>query len=134
GFGTVELPAGKNATGNAPSASEGRAAPDFLLRGLDGEQMRLSVLQGRPVVVNFWATWCAPCRAETPELIDVYEEHSGAGMVLLAVNLREATGPVQGFVDEFGMPYPVLLDRDGQVASTWRIGGPNQGIPSTYFI
>jgi peroxiredoxin len=134
GFGIVALPDGKNATDSSPSASVGRAAPDFLLRSLGGDSVRLSDLQGRPLIVNFWATWCVTCRQETPELIELYEAQSPHGVVLLGVNLREANNPVQSFVDEFGMPYPVLLDRDGQVANTWRIGGPNQGLPSTYFI
>lgn len=134
GFGTVDLPAERNTTGDTPSATEGRAAPDFRLRALDGEEVRLSDLQGQPVLVNFWATWCSTCRAETPDLIEMHETYRGDGLVMLGVNLREAGGPVQDFVDEFGLPYPVLLDRDGQVAGTWRIGGPNQGVPSTYFI
>jgi peroxiredoxin len=134
GFGTIALPAERNPTGESPSASQGRAAPDFLLRSLDGETVRLSDLQGRPVIVNFWATWCPTCRSETPDLIALYEEHRDAGLTLLGVNLREADGQVQGFVDDFGITYPVVLDRSGQVAGTWRIGGPNNGVPSTYFI
>jgi peroxiredoxin len=134
GFGTVALPAALNPTGKAPSAANGRAAPDFQLRSLAGEPVRLSDLQGQPVVVNFWATWCDTCRAETPDLVALDEAHRDAGLVLLGVNLREANGPVQRFVDDYGMAYPVLMDRDGQVARTWRIGGPNNGVPSTYFI
>lgn len=134
GFGTVALPAERNPTGESPSAANGRAAPDFNLRTLDGETLRLSDLQGKPVVVNFWATWCSTCRAETPDLIAMYEEQNAGGLQMLGVNLREADGPVRGFVEEFGVPFPVVMDRDGQVASTWRIGGPNNGVPSTYFI
>ncbi len=134
GFGTVELPAPKNATSQPPSASERRAAPDFVLRDLGGEPVRLSDLQGKPVVVNFWATWCGTCRAETPDLIAMYESNKGKGLELLAVNLREGEEPVAKFVDDFGMPYPVLLDRNGEVARTWRIGGPNIGVPASFFI
>jgi cytochrome c biogenesis protein CcmG/thiol:disulfide interchange protein DsbE len=134
GFGSVALPAERNPTGQPVSATEGRAAPDFLLRDLDGRSVRLSDLQGRPLMVNFWASWCGPCREETPELIDLYESRRSEGLVMLGVNLREATGPTRDFVQEFGISYPVLLDLDGQVAGTWRIGGPNQGVPSTYFI
>ena len=134
GFGTVVLPAALNVTDQGPRAANGRAAPDFVLRSLDGESVRLSDLQGRPVVVNFWATWCATCRAETPDLIALHEEYGDDGLVLLGVNLREAIGPVQGFVDDYGISYRVLMDRDGEVARTWRIGGPNNGVPSTYFI
>ena len=134
GFGTLMLPAAFNVTGQDPSASNGRAAPDFRLRSLEGDAVRLSDLQGRPVVVNFWATWCPTCKAETPDLIAMYEQHRASGLTLIGVNLREADGPVQSFVEEYGVAYPVLMDRNGQVAGTWRIGGPNNGVPSTYFI
>ena len=134
GFGTVELPATRNPTADGPQASDGRAAPDFLLRQVGGDALRLSDFQGRPVIVNFWATWCSTCRAETPDLIELYERHLEDGLVLLGVNLRENEDAVQSFIDDFGIPYPVVLDRSGEVASTWRIGGPNQGVPSTYFI
>jgi len=134
GFGTIELPATKNATSDTPAANDGRAAPDFLLRQLDDEPLRLSDLQGRPVIVNFWATWCSTCRSETPDLIELYEIHQDSGLVLLGINLRENEGDVASFVEEFGISYPVVFDRSGEVASTWRIGGPNQGVPSTYFI
>jgi alkyl hydroperoxide reductase subunit AhpC len=69
-----------------------------------------------------------------PELIKAYEANQKGGLVVLAVNLREADQRVGPFVDDFGMPFPVLLDRRGEVARTWRIGGPNQGLPSSYFI
>jgi peroxiredoxin len=134
GFGSVELPATKNATGRAPSSEEGHAAPDFYLRSLDGEPIRLSDLQGKAVLVNFWAVWCTSCRAEMPDLIKAYEQHKGLGLVVVGVNLREADARVRGFVDDFGVTYPVALDRSGEVARTWRIGGPSQGLPSSYFI
>jgi len=134
GFGTVALPATKNVTAESPEASRDRAAPDFLLRQLDGGTLRLSDLQGQPVIVNFWATWCYTCRAETPDLIDLYEKHQADGLVILGVNLRENEGAVASFVQDFGISFPVVFDRTGEVATTWRIGGPNQGVPSTYFI
>jgi peroxiredoxin len=134
GFGTVELPAAKNATSESPSATADRAAPDFLLQELGGDTLRLSDLQGRPVVVNFWATWCSTCRAETPDLIDLYEQHQDEGLVILGVNLRENEGAVSDWAQEFGVPYPIVFDHSGEVAGTWRIGGPNRGVPSTYFI
>jgi peroxiredoxin len=134
GFGTVELPEERNFTAQAPSARDGRAAPDFLLAQLNGDPVRLSDLQGRPLVVNFWATWCATCRAETPDLIDLYDAHRDKGLLLLGVNLRETTDAAARFAAEFGINYPIVFDRDGDVAGTWRIGGPNQGVPSTYFI
>lgn len=134
GFGTVALPAALNPTGKSPSAADGRAAPDFLLRTIQGNPLRLSDLQGKPVIVNFWATWCTTCRDETPDLISLYQQNKEAGLVLLGVDLREADGPVQEFANEFGISYPVVMDRDGQVAGTWHIGGPTNGVPATYFI
>src|SRR5688572_23673909 len=68
-FGSVELPLEKNRTGREASATAERAAPDFVLPALDGPDVRLSDLQGRPVLVNFWATWCTSCRVEMPDLI-----------------------------------------------------------------
>jgi peroxiredoxin len=133
-YGAVDLPAERNSTGRPPDAEVGRAAPDFLLPTLAGAGLRLSDLQGRPVLINFWASWCFSCRAETPALIEAYEGNSDAGLVVLGVNLREANERAATFVDEYGMPYPVVLDRSGQVARTWRIGGPNQGLPSSYFV
>jgi peroxiredoxin len=133
-FGSVLLPEGKNATGKQPSASEGRAAPDFYLRSLEGEPLRLSDLQGKPVLVNFWAVWCTTCRAEMPDLIQAYEQNKQDDLVLVGVNLRETEARVKGFADEFGVPFPIALDRDGEVARTWRIGGPSKGLPSSYFI
>jgi len=134
GFGTVALPEALNPTSLTPNARDGRAAPDFVLRQLDGDPLRLSDLQGKPLIVNFWATWCASCRAEIPDLIQLYEDQESNGLVLIGVNLRENEAAVRSFVADFGITYPVLFDRDGDVAATWRIGGPNQGIPSTYFI
>ena len=134
GFGTVALPEAKNVTAQTPNARDGRAAPDFLLRQLDGEPLRLSDLQGQPLIVNFWATWCPTCRAETPDLIALYETYRDKGVLLLGVNLRENEAAVSTFVEDFGINYPILFDRDGDVAGTWRIGGPNRGVPSTYFI
>jgi thiol-disulfide isomerase/thioredoxin len=86
------------------------------------------------VLVNFWASWCTTCRAETPALIAAYEENTAEGLVVIGVNLREAEGRAREFADEFGMPYPVVMDRSGEVARTWRIGGPTEGLPSSYFI
>ena len=134
GFGIVGLPEGKNATGRVPAAEAGRAAPDFLLTTLDGGTLRLSDLQGKPILVNFFATWCVTCRAEMPDLIKTYEQYKSRGLVVIGVNLQEAGDQVRPFVQRFGMTFPVIMDRRGQVAAAWRIGGPTSGLPSSYFI
>jgi peroxiredoxin len=133
-FGTLALPAPLNATDEAPAGNAGRAAPDFRLELLGGGELQLSDLQGSPVLVNFWATWCTTCRIETPDLIETYERNKERGLVVLSVNQREADAGVRRFVDEFGITFPVVMDRRGEVARTWRIGGPNQGLPASYFI
>jgi peroxiredoxin len=134
GTGIVELPAEKNATGRGVSTEIGRAAPDFLLKAPDGSQVRLSDLQGKPVLVNFWASWCTPCRQEMPEIVKAYDAHKDNGLVVVAVDLQENGDQINGFAREFGMEFPIVIDRNGGVADAWRIGGPVEGIPSSYFL
>ncbi len=134
GLGTVALPAALNTTGKSPSTEIGRAAPDFLLRQVDGTTLRFSDLRGKPVLVNFWASWCAPCRQEMPEIVKTYNAHAAQGLVVVGVDLQENTDAVRSFAREFGMKFPIVIDQTGGVADAWRIGGPVQGIPSSYFI
>lgn len=134
GTGIVALPAEKNSTGQGVSTEIGRAAPDFILGHTDGSQLRLSDLQGHPVLVNFWASWCTPCRQEMPEIVKAYDAHKDAGLVIVAVDLQENAGQVDSFAREFGMTFPIVIDRNGGVADAWRIGGPVEGIPSSYFL
>ena len=117
---------------SAPSPREGFLAPDFTLDTLQGEKVRLSDLRGKIVVLNFWATWCLPCRAETPALEKTYEQYEQSGMVVLGVDLanQDSIGDVEAFIQEFKLTYPILLDRDGSVANLYQI----KGIPSTFFI
>src|SRR5688572_29862598 len=102
-YGTVALAAAKNPTGRPPAAEAGRAAPDFLLNTLEGTDLHLSDLQGRPLLVNFWATWCTSCRQEMPDFVAVQEEHRDRGFLIIAVNLRESEERARGFVEEFGL-------------------------------
>ncbi len=134
GYGVVALPAALNATGRSPSSDVGRAAPDFLLPTADGGELRLSDLRGSPVLVNFWASWCTPCRKEMPEIVRAYDAHEAGGLVVVAIDLQENDEQVREFAAEYGMKFPVVIDRTGQVAQAWRIGGPIEGIPSSYFI
>lgn len=134
GYGVIALPDALNTTGRSPSSDVGRAAPDFLLQTADGGELRFSDLRGSPVLVNFWASWCTPCRKEMPEIVRAYDAHKAAGLVVVAINLQENDGQVREFAAEYGMEFPVVIDRTGQVAQAWRIGGPIEGIPSSYFI
>jgi thiol-disulfide isomerase/thioredoxin len=134
GLGVVELPAGSNSTGRSPSTDVGRAAPDFVLETPDGGRLRLSDLRGRPLLVNFWASWCTPCRKEMPEIVSAYGAWHAGGLEVVAVDLQENEGEVRRFADDFGMTFPIVIDRTGGVGDAWRIGGPTQGIPSSYFV
>ena len=133
-YGVVELPEAKNLTGRSPAPEVGRAGPDFLLERPEGGTLRLSDLQGQPIVLNFWASWCAPCRAEMPDLVRAYAEYRDDGLEILAVNLQETNDQVLKFAKEFGIEFPVVIDRDGELTDIWRLGGPIDGIPTSYFL
>jgi peroxiredoxin len=134
GYGVVALPEDRNPTGRNPSTDIGRTPPDFLLQQLDGGALRFSDLRGQPVLVNFWASWCTPCRQEMPHIVRAYDERHDDGLVVVAVDLQENDDAIRDFAEEFGMEFPVVIDRTGEVADAWRIGGPVEGIPSSYFI
>jgi len=110
----------------------GQPAPDFTLDMLDGGQVILSGLKGKAVLINFWASWCVPCREETPDLVQAYHVHQAEGLVILGVNMTsiDTISDAKAFAVEFQIPYPVLLDKDGKVAALYRVSG----IPTSYFI
>ena len=121
-------------TGGAPPPSprEGFSAPDFALETLAGDQVALSDLRGKVVLVNFWASWCPPCRAEMPAIERVYRSHKDLGLEVLAINTtnQDDQGAAAAFVQEFGLTFPVPLDHTGAVSASYNL----RGLPSTYFI
>src|SRR5690625_1689980 len=109
---------------------EGQTAPDFLLTKLDGEEVRLSDYRGQPVIINFWATWCPPCRAEMPDFQELYESED---VEILAVNLTESEQSeegVQDFIDELGLTFPVPMDGDTIVSQMYEV----QAYPTSYMV
>ena len=119
--------------GSAPAPVAGAPAPEFTLQSLDGEMVRLSQFNGQPVLINFWATWCPPCRLEMPDLVRAYEAHRAEGFVILGVNLtfQDSVDDVHAFVEEFKMTFPVLLDESGDVTNeVYRL----RGLPLTVFV
>jgi thiol-disulfide isomerase/thioredoxin len=116
--------------GEAPAPEVGKQAPDFELDTLDGQTVVLSQLKGRLVLVNFWATWCGPCRHEMPFLQQLYEDWPGSELVLLAVNVGEGSSDVSQFLQSYGFSFPVLLDGQATIAQRYNV----MGIPTTFFI
>lgn len=114
-----------------PAPIAGHPAPNFELATLDGEVVSLADLKGRPVLVNFWATWCGPCRAEMPEFQEASVDNAG-NLVVLGVNNTASDTPeyVVDFVQELGLTFPILLDEDGSTAELYRV----RGLPMTVFI
>ncbi len=107
----------------------GKTAPDFTLKTLSGKVVSLSDYRGKVVLVNFWASWCPPCREEMPLFKRVYEKYKKKGFEILAVSTDSSVDPVKKFVKEHGISFTVLMD-DGKVSSTYGI----QGLPTSFLI
>ncbi len=107
----------------------GMEAPDFSATGIDQQTITLAEFHGKPVVLNFWATWCGPCSAEMPNIEKVYQQHTG-DVVFLAVNQGENKDSVAGYADLYRLHFPILLDPHQQVGDRYRI----QALPTTVFI
>jgi peroxiredoxin len=106
------------------------AAPDFTLRTMDGPNVRLKEQRGRVVMVNFWATWCGPCRQEMPHLERLHRKYRSAGLVLLGVNVDDDTKKAADVAGKLGVSFPMLLDTDKQVSRLYDLAT----MPSTVLI
>jgi len=109
---------------------EGTEIVDFELQDLSGATRRLSDFRGKVVFLNFWATWCGPCRFEMPSMEKLYRRLKDEGLEILAVNLQEDRSSVEQFVDEYGLSFPVLLDTTGRIGATYGA----RSIPTTYIV
>jgi len=107
----------------------GFLAPDFTLFDLSGAAITLSGLRGRPVLLNFWASWCPPCRAEMPDLQRFYNEY-GDQVMVLGINWAEDPESVRAFLERYAITYTNLLDRLGKAFVAYRL----TGVPTTFFI
>jgi peroxiredoxin len=105
-------------------------APDFSLVDMDGEVYRLSDLRGRVVIVNFWATWCPPCREEMPSMQRAWEQLEAEGIVMLGINVGEDEDTIFEFTANYPVDFPLLLDRDSKIIGQW----PVRGLPTTYVV
>jgi peroxiredoxin len=105
-------------------------APDFTLHALGGSNMRLQEQRGRVVMLNFWATWCAPCRQEMPQLSRLYDRYRASGFVLLGVNIDDDVGRASDVATKLGLKFPVLLDTDKAVSRLYDLSS----MPTTVLI
>ncbi|MCI0483816.1 MAG: TlpA family protein disulfide reductase [candidate division NC10 bacterium] len=125
----VQGRAGKVASEIRPE--QGYLAPDFVLPRLDGQTVRLSDLRGKAVLLNFWATWCSPCRQEMPTIEKVYQDSKSRGLEVLAVSLDAGSkSVVKSFMQELNLEFPVLLDPEMEVLRVYRM----VGIPASFLI
>ena len=115
---------------SGPPPRVGKPAPDFTVQTLDGKTLRLSELRGQPVWINFWATWCPPCRAENPDIEAVYREYKDRGLVIVAISIGEDADTVRGYIGRTGLTYAVGLDSGTDIAAAYRI----VGIPTHFFV
>lgn len=121
-----------NANGKAPGTGIpiGAQAPDFELKTIDGKIVRLADFKGQPVMLNFFATWCPPCRTEMPTLQEIYREYESQGFVLLAINLNESNLAVNKFRESYGLTFPIVIDKEDRVSRVYDI----VPLPTSYFV
>ncbi len=107
----------------------GTEAPAFTLKTLEGKEISLKDLRGKVVLLNFWATWCPPCKEEMPLFAEVYEKYKDRGFEILAVSTDTKPETVKKFVKEYKFPFPILID-DGKISEKYRV----QGLPTSFLI
>jgi len=117
-------------SGSAASALLRQPAPDFVLRSLAGANVRLSEHLGEVIIINFWATWCGPCRQEMPLLDELYGKYQRAGLTLLSINLDDDKDRAVEMAKTLAVSYPVLLDERKEVSRSYQVGS----MPSTVLI
>lgn len=122
-------PAGNTSSSRRLPPTVGSPVKDFTLQSLDGQNVRLADLQGKPVVMNFWATWCAPCEEEMP-LLNQYAEKYADRMVVLGVNYAETEQQINEFLVETPVSFPILLDATSTVTDDYYV----RSFPMTFFV
>ncbi len=123
---------GTSTAGLIPAPQAGFLAPDFTLETTAGESITLSDLRGQVVLVNFWATWCPPCKAEMPAFEQAYLDYADQGFVLLAVNAiqQDSVPAIDSFRADNGLSFPILLDTDSKVSRAYQV----QSLPTSFFV
>lgn len=123
---------GASTAGRIPAPQKGFEAPDFSLADPKGVEYSLSALRGKAVLINIWATWCPPCRAEMPAIQAYYQKYRTQGLVVLGVNATAQDYPlnVVPFAQQYQLAFPILLDETGAVSNKYEV----RSLPSSYFI
>ena len=116
--------------GQASASSEPSPAPDFTLKSRSGDNIKLSELRGQVVMINFWASWCGPCRQEMPILDQLYQRYEPMGFTLLGVNVEEDSAAANKVLKEIPVTFPVLYDSKNQVSESYQV----RAMPSTFLI
>ncbi|WP_433744664.1 peroxiredoxin family protein [Falsibacillus pallidus] len=131
---TEQASSSSEAQSQSSGLGKGDVAPDFTLKTLDGKEKSLSDFRGKKVILNFWATWCPPCKAEIPHMVKFYGENAKSSNVeIVAVNLTaqdKGEETIRKFVKEYKMPFPVLLDSAGDIGSKYGAFA----IPTSYIL
>jgi peroxiredoxin len=116
--------------GLSVSNVKGKPAPDFTLPTIDGKEVKLSDLRGKAVLVNFWATWCGPCKVEIPWFLDLQKQYGSQGLVILGIAMDDNPDVVPKFAQEMKIDYPILLGNE-KVAEQY---GGVEGLPQTFYV
>jgi len=114
----------------AEGEMEWKKAPDFTIKSLTGKNIKLSELRGRVVLINFWATWCAPCKEELPFFNRLYTKYKGVGLEILGVNIDKVTSQASQMSGALDLTFPILLDPAGRVSELYRI----RSMPTTFVV
>jgi cytochrome c biogenesis protein CcmG/thiol:disulfide interchange protein DsbE len=125
-------PANATTSGKIPAPQAGFLAPNFTAQTLDGQTVTLADLRGKVILVNFWASWCPPCRAEMPAIEATYQTYQAQKFVVLAVNstAQDSLAEARYFINKNRLSFPILLDESGEITRLYRV----QSLPTSFFI
>jgi len=128
----TRLPVGSDPSSPIEAAQVGFLAPNFRLTSLDSQEIGLNDLKGKPIILNFWASWCPPCKAEMPAFQKASQEYSDTELQIIAINAtsQDSLSDVKQFVDQHGITFPIPLDQTGSVSRDYLV----HSLPTTYFI
>jgi peroxiredoxin len=128
----TRVQAGGTSLSDTAAPRQGFLAPDFSIESSNGETISIGAQEGKVLLVNFWTSWCPPCRAEMPAIQRVYQEYQDDGLVVLAINAtnQDNIADVISFIAENGLSFPILFDRDGEISRKYNL----YSLPTSYFI